>query len=77
MGQKVTKFGIFQTPPANFLLSRGVTPERNVAEYCNAEKNLLSTDGCSTRVPGLVNFGLQTRAPGVILLFLKTNDMGE
>jgi len=24
------------------------------------KKNLLSTDGCSTRVPGLVNFGLQT-----------------
>ena len=41
MGQKVTKFGIFQTPPANFLLSRGVTPERNVAEYCNAEKKLV------------------------------------
>ena len=24
------------------------------------KKNLLSTDGCSTRVTGLVNFGLQT-----------------
>jgi len=24
------------------------------------KKNLLSTGGCSTRVPGLVNFGLQT-----------------
>jgi len=43
VGQKVTKFGIFQTPPANFLLSRP-----NAAEYCNFEKNLLSTDGCST-----------------------------
>jgi len=41
--------------PANFLLSRP-----NAAEYCNSEKNLLSTDGCSTRVLGLVNFGLQT-----------------
>jgi len=41
------------------------------------KKNLLSTDCCSTRVPGLVNFGLQTRHPRVILLFLKTNDMGE
>jgi len=29
------------------------------AEYCNSEKNLLNTDGCSTRMPGLVNFGLQ------------------
>ena len=44
VGQKVTKFGVFQTPPANFLLSRP-----NAAEYCKSEKNQLSTDGCSTR----------------------------
>ena len=46
VGQKVTKFGVFSDPtrPANFLLSRP-----NAAEYCNSEKNLLSTDGCSTR----------------------------
>jgi len=43
------------TPLANFLLSR-----LNAAEYCNSEKNLLSTDGCSTRVRRLVNFGIQT-----------------
>jgi len=43
VGQKVTKFGIFSDPPANFLLSRP-----NAAEYCNSEKNLLSTDGFST-----------------------------
>jgi len=35
VGQKVTKFGIFSTPPANFLLSRP-----NAAEYCNSEKKL-------------------------------------
>ena len=35
------------------------------------KKYLLSTDGCSTRVPSLVNFGLQTRDPLLILLFLK------
>ena len=34
----------FQTPPANFLLSRP-----NEAEYCNSEKKWLSTDGCCTR----------------------------
>ena len=55
VGQTVTKFGIFETPPANFLLSRP-----NAAEYCNAEKNVLSTDGCSTRMRRLVNFGVQT-----------------
>jgi len=43
VGQKMTKFCIFQTPPANFLLSRP-----NSAEYCNSEKNLLRTDGFST-----------------------------
>ena len=53
--QKVRNLAYFQTPPANFLLSHP-----NAAEYCNSEKNLLSIDGCSTRVPGLVNFGLQT-----------------
>jgi len=52
----------FQTPPANFLLSR-----RNAAEYCNSEKNLLSTDGCCTRVPGLVNFGLQNTRHIIVL----------
>ena len=55
VGQKVTKFGIFADPARKLLLSRP-----NAPEYCNSEKNLLSTDGCSTRVPGLVNFGLQT-----------------
>ena len=36
VGQKVTKFGVFQTPPTNFLLSR-----LNAAEYCNSEKKLV------------------------------------
>jgi len=66
VGQKVTKFGIFSDPPANVLLSRP-----NAAEYCNSEKKLLglSTDGCSTRVPGLVNFDLQT--PDIHALYYK------
>ena len=38
VGQKVTKFGIFQTPPANFLLALTFT---NAAEYCNSEKKLV------------------------------------
>ena len=33
VGQKVTKFAYFETPPANFLLSH-----QNAAEYCNSEK---------------------------------------
>ena len=44
VGQKVT-MAYFETPPANFLLSRP-----DAGEYCNSEKNLLSTDGCYTRV---------------------------
>ena len=36
VGQKVTKFGIFSHPPANFLLSRP-----NAAEYCNSEEKKL------------------------------------
>ena len=55
VGQKVTKFGVFSDPTRKLLLSRP-----NAAEYCNSEKNLLSTDGCSTVMPRLVNFGLQT-----------------
>jgi len=39
VGQKVTKFGVFSDP----------TRKRpKAAEYCISEKNLLSTDGCST-----------------------------
>ena len=54
--KKWRNLAYFQRPSANFLLSRP-----NAAEYCNSEeKKLLSTDGCSTRAPGLVNFGLQT-----------------
>jgi len=36
VGHKVTKFGLFSDPPANFLLSRP-----NAAEYCNSEKKLV------------------------------------
>ena len=36
VGQKVKKFGLFQNPPADFLLSRP-----NAAEYCNSEKKLV------------------------------------
>ena len=36
VGQNVTKFGIFQTPPEKFLLSHP-----NAAEYCNSEKKLV------------------------------------
>ena len=53
--KKWRNLAYFQTPPANFLLSRP-----NAAEYCNSEKNLLSIDGCSTRVPRFVNFGVKT-----------------
>jgi len=42
---------------------------RSAAEYCNSEKKLLSTDGCSTRVPGLVNYGLQT--PEIHVSYIK------
>ena len=83
--KKWRNLAYFQRPSANFLLSRP-----NAAEYCNSEeKKLLSTDGCSTRAPGLVNFGLQT--PEIhasfyffrnlawphTLKFLKTNNIGE
>jgi len=44
VGQKWRNLAYFQTRPARFLLSRP-----NAAAYCNSEKNLLSTDGCSTR----------------------------
>jgi len=54
VGQKVTKFGVFSDPTRK-LLSRP-----NAAEYCNSEKNLLSIDGCSSRMPRFVNFGVQT-----------------
>ena len=43
VGQKWRNLAYFQTPPSNFLLSRP-----NAAEYCNSEKNLLSTDSFST-----------------------------
>jgi len=36
VGQTVTNLAHFQTPPANFLLSRP-----NAAEYCNSEKKLV------------------------------------
>ena len=41
--KKWRKLAYFETRPANFLLSRP-----KAAEYCNSEKNLLSTDGFST-----------------------------
>jgi len=75
-GPKSDEFlAYFQTSPANFLLSRP-----NAAEYCNSEKKtLLSTDGCSTRVPGLVNFALQTLTSTrhIIVFFQIWPDMGE
>jgi len=55
VGQKVTKFGIFRPRPPTFC-SHARTRQNIVI----LKKNLLSADGCSTRVPGLVNFGLQT-----------------
>ena len=42
--KKWRNLAFFQTVPANFLLSRP-----NAAEYCNSEKNSLSTEGCCTR----------------------------
>ena len=71
VGQKVTKLAYFQTPPANFLLSRP-----NAAEYCNYEKNLLSTDGCTTMC---VTFRKLRRTTPEIhaALFLKTNRLGH
>ena len=64
-------FAYFQTPPANFLLSRP-----NAAEYCNYEKNLLSTDGCTTMC---VTFRKLRRTTPEIhaALFLKTNRLGH
>ena len=44
-------------------------PRPNAAEYCNSEEKNLSTDGCCTRVPGLVNFGLQT--PEIHVSYIK------
>jgi len=67
--KKWLNLAYFQTLPANFLLSRP-----NAAEYCNSEKNLLSTDGCSTRN---ATFRELCRTnpwdPGDRLLFLKSN----
>jgi len=64
VGQKVTKFGIFSDHTRKLSAS---CP--NGAEYVILKKNLLSTDGCSTRVPGLVNFGLLTsRSRGHIIV---------
>ena len=54
MGQKVTKFGIFLDHSHKL---SALTPERQ--NIVILKKNLLNTDGCSTRMPGLVNFGLQ------------------
>ena len=51
----MTKFGIFRPRPPTFC-SHARTRQNIVI----LKKNLLSADGCSTRVPGLVNFGLQT-----------------
>ena len=56
VGQKVTKFGIFSDPARNL---SALTPECD-KKIVTLRKNLLSTYGCSTRVPSLVNFGLQT-----------------
>jgi len=53
--KKWRNLAYFQTPLANFLL---LLP--NAAEYCNSEKSLLSTDGCSIRMLRLMNFGIQT-----------------
>jgi len=48
--QKWRHLAYFQTPPANFLLSRP-----NAAEYCNSEKKLLSTGGWPR--PNSVEYG--------------------
>jgi len=48
---------IFRPRPQNFC-----SHSRTQQNIVILQKNLLSTDGCSTRVPRLVNFGLQTLA---------------
>ena len=55
VGQKVTKFDVFSDRTRKLST---LTPERG--RISNSEKNLLSTDGCSSVMPRLVNFGLQT-----------------
>ena len=52
-GPKMTKFDIFSDPARK-------RSARTLQNIVILKKNLLSTDGCSTRVPGLMNFGLQT-----------------
>jgi len=69
VGQKLTKFGVFSDPPANFLLLRP-----NAAEYCNSEKKLLSIDGCSTRNATFRKlWPTNLWDPRDSLLFLKSN----
>ena len=55
VGQKMSKFAYFLTPPVPFLLSRP-----NAAKYRNSKKKRFTTEGCSTLVPISTNFGLQT-----------------
>jgi len=55
VGQNMTKFCIFLTPPVPFQLSRP-----NAAKYRNSKKNWFTAEGCSTLVPISTNFGLQT-----------------
>ena len=70
--KKWRNLAYFQTPPASFLLSR-----QNATEYCNSEKNLLSTDGCSTRNVTFRELWRTNpwdpRATFATLLFLKSN----
>jgi len=55
VGQKVMKFGVFSDHTRKI---SALTP--NAAEYCNSEKNFLSTDGCSTRNATFRELGVQT-----------------
>ena len=71
--KKWRNLAYFQTPPANFLLSRP-----NAAEYCNSEKKLVKHRWL---LYTCARFGklwpTNPWDPRVILLFLKTNDMDE
>jgi len=68
--KKWRNLAYFQTPPANFLLSRP-----NAAEYCNSDKkNLLSTDDCSTRNATFRElWRTNPLDPCATLLFIKSN----
>jgi len=69
VGQKWRNLAYFQTRPANVLLSR-----LNAAAYCNSEKNLLSTGGCTTRNATFRELWCTNPwDPRATLLFLKSN----